>query len=110
MLVENNAPIFCAGMDCLGLNERDISALENCLSDGYNFFIEKCSNSIAKNKSNYSSEDIKIFLYIFKFLNDQWSVTNRDIRTLKKNVLQALFLLLLSKKSIEDKNLLINQL
>lgn len=108
--MENTTQISAAVMDCIDLKEPDISSLENCLSNGCRSFIEKCSSSLSGNISNYSSDEIKNFLYIFKFLYDEWSVTNRVVRTIKKEILQALFLLLLSIKEVKNRNLIINKI
>ncbi|WP_035241969.1 hypothetical protein [Desulfobacter vibrioformis] len=80
-----------------------MSDFENCLSQGLHRFIEKCSLSLIENRPTYSQEIITLFLYTFKFLNDKWSDTTKPVRTLKKNILEILYLLLICQKQIKDK-------
>ena len=80
-----------------------MSDFENCLSQGLHRFIEKCSFSMIENRSAYSQEIIILFLYTFKFLNDNWTDTTKPVRILKKNILEMLYLLLICQKQIKDK-------
>ncbi|MBC2705602.1 hypothetical protein [Desulfobacula sp.] len=104
------APLNDFESDSLVLENRYLSAFEGSLTAGYFSFIENCSNSITSNKSLYSFEDIKKITYIFKFLKDQWLLTDKDIRALKKTVLERLFLLFLTKKKIKNKKQIIDNL
>ncbi|WP_139169052.1 hypothetical protein [Desulfobacula phenolica] len=85
------------------MQKSDMPAFEKCLSNGHKEFIQQCSFSLAENKPNYPVNVINNFLYVFKFLNDQWHVTDKPIRTLKKVVLKALFLILISRKPVNNK-------
>lgn len=79
-----------------------MSIFEKKISEGINQFIEECSFSLIENYSNYSQKIMIPLLYMFKFLSDKWPDTGRSVRTLKKDILELLVLLLLSDKQSKD--------
>lgn len=91
------------------ISEKEYVRFDRMMLDGHLGFIKNCTIALTENIGKYADNDQIAFLYLLKYIFNNWTLSDKETRANKKKCLEALFLILLTEKSFNNWRLILQK-